>query len=152
MLTCTFFGHKDAPNEIESLLLSTLIDLIENKNILKCYVGNHGNFDFLVARCLSSLKRNYPIDYCIVLAYMPLNSISTPTCEHSETLLPKGIEKIPKRFAISFRNKWMIERSEYVITYVEHTFGCSVRFQEMAKKKKKTVINLADLTRTDIEH
>ena len=48
MLTCTFFGHKDTPKEIEPTLRSTLVDLIENKNVLKFYVGNHGNFDYMV--------------------------------------------------------------------------------------------------------
>ena len=32
-MVCTFFGHKDTPKEIEPTLRSTLIDLIENKNV-----------------------------------------------------------------------------------------------------------------------
>lgn len=41
MLICTFFGHSDTPKEIEPTLMSTLIDLIENKNVLKFYIGKH---------------------------------------------------------------------------------------------------------------
>lgn len=44
-MVCTFFGHKDTPKEIEPTLRSTLIDLIENKNVNVFYVGNNGNFD-----------------------------------------------------------------------------------------------------------
>ena len=71
MLTCTFFGHKDTPKEIEPTLKSTLIDLIRNKNVCSFYVGNHGNFDSMVKRCLIELKEIYPIDYAVVLAYFP---------------------------------------------------------------------------------
>ena len=38
-MVCTFFGHKDTPKEIEPTLRSTLIDLIENKNVNVFYVG-----------------------------------------------------------------------------------------------------------------
>ncbi len=47
--TVTFFGHRDTPKETESTLQLTLIDLIENKNATMFYVGNHGNFDAMVA-------------------------------------------------------------------------------------------------------
>ena len=32
-MTVTFFGHKDTPKNIEPTLRTTLIDLIENKNV-----------------------------------------------------------------------------------------------------------------------
>lgn len=37
----------------------------------------------------------------------------------------------------------MIERSDYVVTYVKYTVGGAVRFKELAEKKNKTVINIA---------
>ena len=63
--------------------------------------------------------------------------------ENSElTILPEGIETVPPRFAISYRNKWMIEQSDYVITYVIHSWGGAAQFKELAEKKGKTVIEL----------
>lgn len=56
MLTCTFFGHRDIPNEIKATLRSILIDLIENKNVRKFYVGNHGGYDYMVRHLLMELK------------------------------------------------------------------------------------------------
>lgn len=76
MLTCTFFGHRDAPKEIEPTLMSTLIDLIENKNVMKFYVGNHGSFDCMVKRCLIELKEIYSIDCAVVLTYLPVKKCS----------------------------------------------------------------------------
>ncbi len=57
MLTCTFFGHKDTPKEIDPLLKSVLVELIKNKNVMRFYVGNHGNFDYMVKHCLIELKK-----------------------------------------------------------------------------------------------
>ena len=70
-MTCTFFGHKNAPKEKEPTLKSALIDLIENKNVGTFYVGNNGSFDNMVISLLSELSSTYPIKYYVVLAYMP---------------------------------------------------------------------------------
>ncbi len=141
MLTCTFFGHKDTPKEIESTLRSTLVDLIENKNALKFYVGNHGNFDYMVKRCLIELKEIYPIDYALVLAYFPGKKHYTKEENSTDTILPDGIETVPRKFAINYCNKWMIEQSDYVVTYVKYAVGGAARFKEIAEKK--IVINIA---------
>ena len=44
-MTCTFFGHKDAPQEIRPLLRDVLLDLIEHQGVTQFYVGNQGSFD-----------------------------------------------------------------------------------------------------------
>ena len=48
MNACTFFGHRDTPKNIEPILQSTLIDLVENKEVDLFFVGNQGAFDNLV--------------------------------------------------------------------------------------------------------
>ena len=120
-MVCTFFGHKDTPKEIEPTLRSTLIDLIENKNVTTFYVGNNGNFDTMVRRQLEDLSHTYPITYNVVLAYLPTKKSAYD--DYTNTILPEGIETIPKRFAISWRNKWMIQQSDVVVTYVARTYG-----------------------------
>ena len=137
-MTCTFFGHRDTPNEKEPILKSTLIDLIENKDVDTFYVGNNGNFDNMVRSVLSELSSIYPIKFYIVLSYLPKKE--TENSEH--TILPDGIEAIPPRLAISYRNKWMIEKSDFVITYVTHSWGGAEKFKELSYKKGKTVINI----------
>ena len=57
-------------------------------------------------------------------------------------MLPEGIEAVHPRFAISWRNKWMIKQSDYVVTYITHPWGGAAQFAEMAKKQQKAVINL----------
>ena len=140
-MVCTFFGHKDTPKEIEPTLRSTLIDLIENKNVTVFYVGNNGNFDTMVRRQLEDLSQIYPITYSVVLAYLPTEKNKYDNL--TNTIYPEGLETVPKRFAISWRNKWMIKQSDYVVSYITHSWGGAAQFAEMAEQQNKTMINLA---------
>mgnify|MGYP003426247351 FL=1 len=136
--TVTFFGHRDTPKEIEPALRLTLINLIENKNATVFYVGNHGNFDAMVRRQLEDLSKIYPIKYYVVLAYMPGKNAEPD--EHS--ILPEGIETVPRRFAINYRNKWMLNKSDIVITYVTRNFGGAWEFKQIAERARKTLFEL----------
>ena len=138
MATVTFFGHRDTPKETEPALRLTLIDLIENKNATVFYVGNHGNFDAMVRHQLEDLSKTYPIKYYVVLAYMPSKNDNPD--EHS--ILPEGIETVPRRFAINYRNKWMLGKSDIVVTYVTRPFGGAWEFKRMAEKTRKIIIDL----------
>ena len=144
MSACAFFGHRDISTEIEAPLRSTLIDLIENHDVSLFYVGNHGGFDSMVKKTLSKLSEEYNINYFVVLAYMPEKQKGEDNRDYSKTILPDGIETVPKRFAISYRNKWMIKKAEYVVTYVNHTIGSgAAQFKALAEKQGKKVIELS---------
>ncbi len=141
-MTVTFFGHKDTPKEIEPTLRTTLVDLIENHGATEFYVGNNGSFDTMVRHQLEELSQVYPITYNIVLAYIPTKKSEYD--DYTNTILPEGIESVPKRFAISYRNKWMLEQSDIVVTYVTHTYGGAAQFKEMAERQGKMVIELSE--------
>ena len=144
-LICTFFGHKYVPQSVELALRSLLVNLIEKEGVDLFYVGNHGAFDAMVRRVLRDLSKRYAITFHVVLAYMPQKSDPLDPMDYSDTILPEGVETVPKRFAISFRNRWMVERADVVITYVTHEIGSgAAQFKKLAERKKKRVINLCD--------
>lgn len=143
-MTCTFFGHRDAPKEIEPTLRSTLLELIVNNGVDLFYVGNQGGFDAMVCRVLQELSADYSFQFYVVLAYMPLKERAVSWANSSLTLFPEGIETVPKRFAITYRNKWMIRQSDFVVTYVTHDIGSgAAQFKRMAEKSNKTVVNIS---------
>ena len=91
---------------------------------------------------LRELKKEYPqIDYAVVLAYMP--GKQTEYDVYSNTILPEGIESVHPRYAILWRNNWMLQQSNYVVTYITHSWDGAAQFAEMAERQKKIVINLA---------
>lgn len=138
MKKCTFFGHKNTPPSVIPLLKKTIAKLIED-DVVVFYVGTQGQFDSYCYRILKDLKTTFPkIRVYRVLAYMPTDS------ELSEdSIYPQGIEETPKRFAISYRNRWMIDRCDYVVSYVAHSASRAYRFGQLAKRKGKKVINIA---------
>ena len=144
-MVCTFFGHRQVSKEIEPTLRSALVDLIENKGVNRFYVGNHGGFDAMVQRMLKELAASYPIKFYVVLAYLPEKRRALSFIDEAETLLPDGIETVPKRFAISYRNKWMVEKSDYAVTYVTHHIGSgAAAFKSLAERRGKTVIEIGN--------
>ena len=81
------------------------------------YVGQQGAFDGIVRSVLKELVSLYPhIRYAVVLECLPQKRDEFDTRDYSDTMLPEGIETVHPRFAISWRNKWMIKQSDYVVT------------------------------------
>lgn len=131
-MICTFFGHKDAPEAIREDLHKTLQNLIENKNVDLFYVGNQGRFDAMVVRELAKLQSDHPhIKYFVVLAYLPTKKRTTPQFEIKNTIYPEGLENTPAKFAIDKRNRWMIEKCDYVVTYVQFIVGGAVKYKAL---------------------
>ena len=117
------------------------MDLITNHGVDVFYVGHQGRFDAIVRSILHELREEYPqINYAVVLAYMP--GKRTALDDYSDTMLPEGIETVLPRFAISWRNNWMLRQSDYVVTYVTHSWGGAAKYATKAREKGKRVINL----------
>ena len=144
-MICTFIGHRDVPLRVKEPLKKILVDLIENKDVKLFYVGNHGNFDKVVKETLEELRLVYTHIECFqVLAYIPEKRQEFDNKDYSNTIYPSFLENKPPKYAIIERNKWMIERADYVVTYVLYSGGAGV-FKEIAEKKGKTVINIPDI-------
>jgi hypothetical protein len=60
-----------------------------------------------------------------------------------EQALMDAIEGHPK-FAIERRNRWMIDQSDFLLCYINHTWGGAYKFARLAKRRGKTVINLGN--------
>ena len=142
-MTCCFFGHKDTPSTIAPELERVLADLIVNHGVVSFLMGHQGAFDYMALGAVRRLKEQYPyITYNVVLAYMPGQKEEWSAYAPEKTMYPEGLEEVHPRYAISWRNKWMLNESEYVVAYVKHSWGGAAKYFEMAEKKGKNVINL----------
>lgn len=143
-MTCAFFGHRSAPDTIEMALRSAIIDFIEIHSVDVFLLGNHGAFDAMVLRVLRELAVVYTVKYYVVLAYMPEKQDEYEKTDCPDTVLPEGIETVIKRFAIDYRNKWMIEYSDYVVTYVEHDLvSGAAKYKRIAERMGNRVIEVS---------
>lgn len=150
MASCTFFGHRECPDSIKTQLREILIDLITSYDVDMFYVGNQGRFDAIARGVLRELKKEYPqINYAVVLAYIP--GRQNENGNYSDTMLPEGIESVLPRYAISWRNNWMLRQSDYVVTYITHSWGGAAQYAAKAARQGKSVVNLADIENDALE-
>ncbi len=139
--TCCFFGHREVTHNIRDKLTVVIEKLITEENVTEFYVGNQGQFDSMVYSVLKKLKAKYSqIRYTVVLAYMLDEHIKELYGE--DTLYPDGLETVPKRFAISKRNDWMIQQSGVAVCYVHKITGGAAKFREKAEKKGLQIIDV----------
>ncbi len=134
----TFCGHKDVADRetVERWLFSVCCELIA-QGANEFYLGGYGGFDHMCAAVLRELKKANPhIRLVLVLPY--LNS-SILTDGYDETVYPP-LESVPKRFAISRRNEWMVMESDAVVAYVIHGWGGAAKTLEYARRKKKRIL------------
>ena len=138
--TVCFIGHRDVYDEerIRRLLYDAVEQEIKNGAKL-FYLGGCGGFDRIAAGMVWELKRKYPqITSVLVLAYL---NKETDTALYDKTTYPP-IENVPPRFAISRRNRWMVDQADTVIAYVIRDWGGAARTLNYAVRKNKRILLL----------
>ncbi len=144
-MVVTFFGHKDITVDITEVLEKTIKDVIEKYGANMFLVGNQGGFDRLVQSVLKKVCNRYEnVDYRVVLAYMPTKNSENDLSQLHQTIVFDGFELVHPKYAISKCNHWMIDKSYIVITYVTYNVGGAAKFEDVAKKKGRVIINIAN--------
>lgn len=138
----TLCGHAQISQveEVEKWLYAVSESLIE-QGAVTFYLGGYGAFDGLAASVLREQKKRYPqIELVLVLAYL---NDRRDTSGYDRTVYPP-LETMPRRFAISHRNRWMVEVSDVVVAYVLHDWGGAATTLRCAKQKAKQIISYCD--------
>ena len=139
----TFCGHSKLIEQdtIRAHLTCELRTLLEHGNH-KFYLGGYGDFDLLAVKVLYELKQEYPEAESILI--LPYLDRKVDASLYDSTIYPP-LENVPKRYAISRRNKWMVEQADMVIACVDHDWGGASKTLEYAVKKGLRIINLGGL-------
>lgn len=138
----TLCGHAQISQvkEVEKWLCTVSESLIE-QGAVTFYLGGYGEFDSLAASVLREQKKRYPqIELVLVLTYL---NDRRDTSGYDRTVYPP-LETVPRRFAISHRNRWMVEVSDVVVAYVLHDWGGAATTLRYAKQKKKKILLFAN--------
>ena len=139
----TFCGHSQIADKdtVRKRLTDEILELLR-AGYRKFYLGGYGDFDNLAAVILNELKDAYPdMERLLILPY-PDRKVDTSL--YDETLDPP-LENVPKRFAISYRNKWMTEQASIMVAYVEHDWGGAAKTLEQAVRKGLRIINIGGI-------
>lgn len=139
----TFCGHAQfqGSKEYEQKILAFLEKKVGNQ-FADMYFGGYGNFDSFAYECCKTYKEIHPnISLIFVTPYLKSNAAYDYEKKYDSILYP-GIEDKPKRYAIVYRNQYMVEKADYVIAYVSHDWGGAYTMYRYAKKKGKEIFNL----------
>ena len=143
----TFCGHSNclfSDEEKEKLKQLLIKEIIKNPTC-KFYLGGYGDFDSLCLRTLRELKKEFQdIELIFITPYIDKNYSRLEFAKyHYDDVIFPPLESVPRKFAILKRNEWMVKEADLVIAYVKYSWGGAAKTLEYAKRKKKTIINLA---------
>lgn len=143
MRTVACFGHSMISTDIASRVREEILRLLEEDPETEFLVGNHGQFDGIVYHALKTLEKANPdLRYKIVLAYMPSPKGDCDQFPPERTVYPEGLELVHPKYAITKRNRWMVEQCDIVLCYISHPWGGAAHFVERAERSNKKIINL----------
>jgi uncharacterized phage-like protein YoqJ len=140
----TFCGHAQyhATSEHELQILAFLEETI--KNMPACiYLGQHGDFDRFAYHCCKKYKKSHPaVSLVFVTPYLRTKGRELQS-DYDVIIYPE-IENKPPRFAITYRNRYMVDQADYVVAYVSRNWGGAYEMYRYARKKGKKILNLAN--------
>ena len=147
MGVASFFGHGDykETEELKNQIKSAIVDSIENKGIDTFYLGGYGSFDYCCARYVNEVKTQFPhIKSFLIIPYLDKKQDEYDKKYIAETFdgtMFPPLENVPLRYAISKRNEWIVNQSNYIFFYINRSWGGACKSFEMAIRKKKNFIN-----------
>ena len=134
--TCFFMGNRHAPADIKGQLTEVVEKHITEYGVNTFTVGHYGGFDSLVIGVLRELKKSYPDIVLYLLAPYALNQNREAPEGFDGTFYPEGLETVPLRYAIVQANKYMVQNSNYLISYCHH-IGNTRNIVEYAQRREK---------------
>ena len=146
-MVLTFWGHSSfQSNTILEEKLLELLEKIVGNSPADFYLGGYGGFDNFALACAKKFKSSHPqIKIVFITPYInesyQKSRLTLAETIYDEIIFPE-LENVPAKFAISHRNKWMINKSDYVITHIKKSYGGAYEAYKYAKNQNKKIILL----------
>lgn len=150
MTVCTFAGHREVYQaNISEMLDKAISKIINTDDSFRFLVGGMGEFDGMCSSAVRRAKRKYPnkeIRLELVLPYLTQelndNKLYYKT-SFDDVVIPIELAGVHYKSAITKRNRWMVEQSDWLIAFVYRDFGGAYTTLHYAEKKGLKIINLA---------
>ena len=144
----TFCGHaRFIPAEEYERKIFDFLEKKVGDRSADMYLGGYGEFDNFAYNCCRKYKNKHPnITLVFVTPYLLDTYLHNYFEQHDKAydfILYPEIESKLKKYAIVYRNQYMIEKADFIIAYVSHACGGAYEAYKYAKKEGKEVFNLA---------
>ena len=138
----TFCGHSDFNKDM--MYGSMLMHFLERRvgdEKSNFYLGGYGAFDRFALACAKKYKEQHRnVSLFLITPYLN----STVSENGLDGIIYPEIEDKPLKLAIVYRNRWMIEKADLVIAYVDREWGGAYQSYRYALRKGKEILNLAE--------
>ena len=134
----TFCGHSQyiAKQEDEEKILSLLQNEVGNAPA-EFFLGGYGAFDTFAFHCCKKYQATHPsVKLVFVSPYLNAEK------NGYDAVLYPTLEQVPLKFALSHRNRWMVENADVVVAYIDHAWGGAYQTCVHAKRRQKTIFYL----------
>ena len=142
----TFCGHRDyIRKDADEQKVLEILECEVGNSECEFFLGGYGGFDGFAHSCVKKYKETHPnVKLIFVTPYMDEKYIKSHTeyMRDIEVVYPP-VETAPKKFAISHRNRWMMEQADVVIAYVCHSYGGAYNSYKHARAKGKKIYNIS---------
>lgn len=151
VFTVSFFGHRDVyySKLLESRLDDIIFKLIQEHEFVAFLSGYDGEFDRLSVSAVKRAKREYAQHRCDITWIMPYEKADyTKNRKYYDEFFDyievcaESAAKHPKA-AIQARNRHIVDRSDYIVFWIERESGGAYQTMRYAKKCSKAMLNLA---------
>ena len=112
------------------------------------YLGGYGGFDAFAYDCCKKYKETHPnISLVFVTPYITFdyqqNHLKDQAMRYDSIIYPE-IEDKPKRYALTYRNRWMVDKADLVITGILHSYGGAYDTYSYAVRRKKRTLSVTE--------
>lgn len=145
-LTVSLFGHREIDDlrRLDSGLAPILRELIQTEEYVSFFIGRSGEFDEYAASVIKRVQKETEREKSALVLVLPykVSDIDYYEKYYDDIIIPESVYDAHPKAAITLRNRWMIEKSEIIIVYVEHDGGGAYAAMKYAEKLNKRIINL----------
>ena len=142
----SLFGHREIENlrELDKLLASAVSELIRTKEYVSFLIGRNGEFDEYAASVIKRVQKELGKDNSDITLILPYKVASLEYYEkyYDSIVIPDTMYGVYPKSAITLKNRWMVEASDFVITYVRRNSGGAYTAMKYAEKLGKEILNL----------
>ena len=143
-MVITFCGHSSfMPKAKDEERFLNLLAEIACQEKVEFWLGGYGGFDNFAWHCCRIFQSKYSNARLVFVSpYLLVEKNKDdplPVCTRYDEILYPGLERVPKRYAISQRNRWMIEGADAVVCFIQHSYGGAYTAYRYALAKKKTI-------------
>ena len=115
--SCFLMGNRHTPSSIREQLAEVVEKHINEYGVNTFTVGHYGAFDSMAREVLRETKKRYEDITLYLLAPYALTQKTEIPMDFDGTFFPEGLEKVPLRYAIVQANRYMVQNSDFLISY-----------------------------------